>query len=67
MQRVTKKNPPSTVPISLFLNYDLHDDDNAGITTAKRKSKNLARVVTQSLAPPAGAGRIFIVRLVGRT
>jgi hypothetical protein len=63
MQRVTKKNPPSTVPISLFLNYDLHDDDNAR-SAAKTKTKNLARVVTQSLAPPAGAGRIFIVRLM---
>lgn len=56
MERVTKKQPPKTVRISLFLNYDLHDD-----TDTHHKKKNPARRVTRSLAPPAGAGRIFIV------
>lgn len=67
MERVTKKQPPKQVTISLFLNYDLHQDDddkkNATSGSGSKKKKNPARRVTQSLAPPAGAGRIFIVRI----
>lgn len=56
MERVTKKQPPKQVTLSLFLNYDLHEQGDA------KARKNPAHRVTQSLAPPAGAGRIFIVR-----
>ena len=60
MERVTKKQPPKQVTISLFLNYDVHKED---LDSTQKKQKNPARKVTQSLAPPAGAGRIFIVRV----
>jgi hypothetical protein len=50
MQRVTKKDPPSTLQVQLFLNA----------TFIHKKPQNAAEQITQSFSPKPGSGRIFI-------
>lgn len=49
MERVTKKNPPKTVNVEIFLN-----------AKELNKPQNRAEQITNSFAPKPGAGRIFI-------
>jgi Protein of unknown function (DUF3684) len=53
MERVTKKNPPSTVEIQIFLNA------GSGLST-KTSNSNQAEKIVQSFIPQIGQGRIFI-------
>lgn len=50
MERVTKKSPPKTVSIDLFLNAQ----------RLQGKPKTPADTITESFSPRPGAGRIFI-------
>lgn len=52
MERVTKKKPPPTVKVELFIDADSSKQD-----TGKR---GLASTITDAFSPRMGAGRVFI-------
>lgn len=54
MERVTKKQPPASVNIQVFLNAQRHQQNSSS------RSKNKAERITLSFSPRAGAGRIYI-------
>lgn len=53
MERVTKKQPPNTVNVEIFLNAGQDEPSS-------KKKKNKADLVTESFQPQMGKGRIFI-------
>ena len=55
MERVTKKQPPSSLMVQLFLNAQ-----SSTISSSSTKTSTLAQRISQSFSPQPGKGRIFI-------
>eukprot|EP00804_Cyclotella_cryptica_P009879 CCRYP_014180-RC/>CCRYP_014180-RC protein AED:0.05 eAED:0.05 QI:56/1/1/1/0.9/0.81/11/470/1857 len=69
MIRVTKKNPPKELTVQIFLDAaDSHDQDDSSkpktdskvLSAVKKNRQSRAVQITDSFAPTAGSGRIFI-------